>query len=66
MITHAQGGRMEEQRCSLPASRSTPATPTHNGSALNNVPTGQKNTQGEVKHVSSASETSQKITLDFM
>ncbi|XP_049924797.1 uncharacterized protein LOC126405214 isoform X1 [Epinephelus moara] len=40
MISHAQGGRMEEQRCSLQPSRSTPATPTHNGSALNNVPTG--------------------------
>ncbi|XP_071328266.1 cyclin-dependent kinase 12 [Trachinotus anak] len=40
MISHAQSGRMEEQRCSLQPSRSTPATPTHNGSALNNVPTG--------------------------
>ncbi len=45
MISHAQSGRMEEQRCSLQPSRSTPATPTHNGSVLNNVPTGQKNTQ---------------------
>ncbi|XP_028268831.1 uncharacterized protein LOC114440541 [Parambassis ranga] len=40
MISHAQSGRMEEQRCSLQPSRSTPATPTHNGSALNNVPIG--------------------------
>ncbi|XP_040919561.1 uncharacterized protein LOC121199128 [Toxotes jaculatrix] len=40
MISHAQSGRMEEQRCSLQPSRSTPGTPTHNGSALNNVPTG--------------------------
>lgn len=43
MISHAQSGRMEEQRCSLQP-RSRPATPTHNGSALNNVPTGQENT----------------------
>uniref|UniRef100_A0A673B2W5 Uncharacterized protein n=1 Tax=Sphaeramia orbicularis TaxID=375764 RepID=A0A673B2W5_9TELE len=34
-----------DQRCSLQPSRSTPATPTHNGSALNNIPTGQNNTQ---------------------
>ncbi|XP_035035710.1 uncharacterized protein LOC118122894 isoform X2 [Hippoglossus stenolepis] len=40
MISHAQGGRMDEQRCSLQPSRSTPATPTHNGSSLNNGPTG--------------------------
>lgn len=60
MISHAQSGRMEEQRCPLQPSRSTPATPTHNGSALNNVPTGQKNTQ--VKHVILVSEMSQ-ITL---
>ncbi|XP_069380658.1 uncharacterized protein [Paralichthys olivaceus] len=40
MISHAQRGRMDEQRCSLQPSRSTPATPTHSGSALNNVPTG--------------------------
>ncbi|XP_041812366.1 uncharacterized protein LOC121620390 [Chelmon rostratus] len=40
MISHAQSGRMDEQRCSLQPSRSTPVTPTHNGSALNNVPTG--------------------------
>ncbi|XP_053299268.1 uncharacterized protein LOC128458456 [Pleuronectes platessa] len=33
MISHSQGGRMDEQRCSLQPSRSTPATPTHNGSA---------------------------------
>ncbi|XP_074512482.1 uncharacterized protein LOC141780919 isoform X2 [Sebastes fasciatus] len=39
MISHAQGGRMEGQRCSLQPSRSTPATPKHNGGALNNVPT---------------------------
>ncbi|XP_051245234.1 sialidase isoform X2 [Dicentrarchus labrax] len=39
MISHSQGGRMDEQRCSLQP-RSTPATPTHNGSAINNVPTG--------------------------
>ncbi|KAK7940463.1 hypothetical protein WMY93_003789 [Mugilogobius chulae] len=38
MMKHAQKGRMEEQRCSLPSS--TPATPTHNGSALNNMSTG--------------------------
>ncbi|KAI3359184.1 hypothetical protein L3Q82_002709 [Scortum barcoo] len=35
MISHAQSGRMDEQRCSLQPSRSTPATPTRNGSALN-------------------------------
>ncbi|XP_029996201.1 uncharacterized protein LOC115423499 [Sphaeramia orbicularis] len=40
MMSHAQRGRMDEQRCSLQPSRSTPATPTHNGSALNNIPTG--------------------------
>ncbi|AWP19087.1 putative G-protein-signaling modulator 2-like [Scophthalmus maximus] len=40
MMSHAQRGRMDEQRCSLQPSRSTPATPTHNGSALKNVPTG--------------------------
>ncbi|KAM9393094.1 uncharacterized protein KZ484_004328 isoform 2-T2 [Pholidichthys leucotaenia] len=40
MICHAQSRRMEEQRCYLLPSRSTPATPTHNGSALNNLPIG--------------------------
>ncbi|CAJ1075271.1 uncharacterized protein LOC120574510 isoform X1 [Xyrichtys novacula] len=40
MMNHAQRGRMEEQRCFLQPSRSTPATPTHNGSALNDKPTG--------------------------
>ncbi|KAE8283322.1 Syntaxin-binding protein 2 Protein unc-18-like protein 2 [Larimichthys crocea] len=40
MLSHAQSGRMDEQRCSLQPNRSTPVTPTHNGSALNNVPTG--------------------------
>ncbi|XP_074553533.1 uncharacterized protein LOC141810095 isoform X2 [Halichoeres trimaculatus] len=40
MMNHAQRGRMQEQRCFLQPSRSTPSTPTHNGSALNNVPTG--------------------------
>ncbi|KAA8585241.1 hypothetical protein FQN60_003935 [Etheostoma spectabile] len=40
MISHAQGGRMEEQRCSLQPSRSTPATPMHNGIALTSVATG--------------------------
>ncbi|KAJ0044090.1 hypothetical protein NL108_005831, partial [Boleophthalmus pectinirostris] len=35
IMKHAQKGRMEEQRCSLPSS--TPVTPTHNGSALNNM-----------------------------
>nr|XP_020465929.1 Purkinje cell protein 2 homolog isoform X2 [Monopterus albus] len=34
MISHAQRGRMEEQRCFLQPSRSTPATPTHNGSTV--------------------------------
>lgn len=43
MISDAQSGRMEEQRCSLAPSRSTPATPTRCG---NNIPTGQKTTQG--------------------
>ncbi|XP_062264824.1 uncharacterized protein LOC133971476 isoform X4 [Platichthys flesus] len=38
MISHSQGGRMDEQRCSLQPSRSTPATPTHNGNS--NGPTG--------------------------
>lgn len=36
MISNAQSGRLEDQRCFLPPSRSTPATPTHNGMALNN------------------------------
>ncbi|KAL3053579.1 hypothetical protein OYC64_005995 [Pagothenia borchgrevinki] len=40
MMNHAQGGRMEEQRCSLQPSRSTHATPTHNGRALNRLPSG--------------------------
>uniref|UniRef100_A0A3Q1FMZ8 Uncharacterized LOC110962417 n=1 Tax=Acanthochromis polyacanthus TaxID=80966 RepID=A0A3Q1FMZ8_9TELE len=40
IMSHAQRGRMEEQRCSLQPSRSTPATPTHNGSALRNETTG--------------------------
>ncbi|XP_039978790.1 uncharacterized protein LOC120787159 [Xiphias gladius] len=40
MISHAQSGRMEEQRCSLQPSRSTPASPTHNGRTLNNATTG--------------------------
>ncbi|KAF3846214.1 hypothetical protein F7725_003292, partial [Dissostichus mawsoni] len=38
MMSHAQGGRMEEQRCSLQPSRSTHATPTHNGRALHRLP----------------------------
>lgn len=38
MMKHAQKGRMEEQRCSLPTS--TPASPIRNGSALNNEPIG--------------------------
>lgn len=38
IMKHAQKGRMEEQRCSLPSS--TPASPKHNGSALNNKPIG--------------------------
>ncbi|KAM8824451.1 uncharacterized protein ACB058_020694 [Synchiropus picturatus] len=37
MISHAQSRRMEDQRCSLPPSSSTPATPTHHGSAVNNA-----------------------------
>lgn len=40
MISDAQSGRLEDQRCYLPPSRSTPVTPTHNGKALNNK-TGQ-------------------------
>ncbi|XP_030591061.1 uncharacterized protein LOC115784108 [Archocentrus centrarchus] len=40
MISRVQSGRMEEQRCFLQPSRSTPSSPTHNGSALNNVPIG--------------------------
>uniref|UniRef100_A0A3Q2UVJ8 Uncharacterized protein n=1 Tax=Haplochromis burtoni TaxID=8153 RepID=A0A3Q2UVJ8_HAPBU len=35
MISRIQSGRMEEQRCFLQPSRSTPSSPTHNGSALN-------------------------------
>lgn len=60
MMSHAQGGRMDEQRCSLQPSRSTPATPKHNGSAVNSVPTGKKNTQGKVTYVFSVPEMSQK------
>ncbi|CAG5897917.1 unnamed protein product [Menidia menidia] len=33
MMTHAQSGRLEDQRCSLQSSRSTPVTPTHHGTA---------------------------------
>uniref|UniRef100_A0A669BJ83 Uncharacterized protein n=2 Tax=Oreochromis TaxID=8139 RepID=A0A669BJ83_ORENI len=33
MISRIQSGRMEEQRCFLQPSRSTPSSPTHNGSA---------------------------------
>lgn len=40
MISRIQSGRMEEQRCFLQPSRSTPSSPTHNGSALNKVPIG--------------------------
>ncbi|KAK9535246.1 hypothetical protein VZT92_007640 [Zoarces viviparus] len=40
MMSHAQGRRMEDQRCSLQPGRSKPATPTHNGSALNSKPAG--------------------------
>lgn len=36
MISNAQSGRLEDQRCVLPPSRSTHATPTHNRTALNN------------------------------
>ncbi|KAK1877023.1 G-protein-signaling modulator 2 [Dissostichus eleginoides] len=42
MMSHAQGGRMEEQRCSLQPSRSTHATPTLNGRALHRLPSGAK------------------------
>lgn len=42
MISRVQSGRLEEQRCFLQPSRSTPSSPTHNGSALKNVPIGQK------------------------
>ncbi|XP_061568590.1 uncharacterized protein LOC133422590 [Cololabis saira] len=38
MIGDSQSGRMEEQRCSLQSSRSTPATPVHGGGAFYNVP----------------------------
>ncbi|XP_068192729.1 uncharacterized protein [Antennarius striatus] len=40
MITHAQKGRMDEQRCSLPSDSNIPVSPAHNGSALKHVPTG--------------------------
>lgn len=45
IMRHAQRGRMEDQRCSLQPSRSTPVSPTHNGNAVNKEPTGQGNTQ---------------------
>lgn len=35
MISDAQSGRLEDQRCYLPPSRRTPVTPTRNGKALN-------------------------------
>lgn len=35
MISDVQSGRLEDQRCSLPPSTSTPVTPIHNGTALN-------------------------------
>nr|XP_061838035.1 uncharacterized protein LOC133620489 isoform X1 [Nerophis lumbriciformis] len=37
MLSHAQKGRMQDQRCSLQQSRSTPATPTHSHSSRNQV-----------------------------
>ncbi|XP_028310712.1 uncharacterized protein LOC114468176 isoform X2 [Gouania willdenowi] len=40
MMSHAQRGRMEEQRCSFPSREASPPTQTLNGSALNNIPTG--------------------------
>ncbi|CAL1588130.1 unnamed protein product [Knipowitschia caucasica] len=40
IMKHAQKGRMEEQRCSLPISR--PASPSHNGNAINNIAAGGK------------------------
>lgn len=40
MITHAQSGRMDEQRCTLPQSKSTPTTPTR---SPNKAPAGNQN-----------------------
>ncbi|XP_061905903.1 uncharacterized protein LOC133651795 isoform X2 [Entelurus aequoreus] len=40
MLSHAQKGRMQDQRCSLQQSRSTPATPTHSHSSPNEVAAG--------------------------
>ncbi|XP_075310184.1 uncharacterized protein LOC142371409 isoform X1 [Odontesthes bonariensis] len=42
MMRRAQSGRMEEQRCSLQPSQSTPARPIPHGKALNIVPIGAK------------------------
>ncbi|XP_035812392.2 uncharacterized protein LOC111580740 isoform X2 [Amphiprion ocellaris] len=59
IMSHAQRGRMEEQRCSLQPSRSTPASPTHNGSALKNETTG-----GEADAFFKAIASSQARRLD--
>ncbi|XP_061761222.1 uncharacterized protein LOC133555829 isoform X2 [Nerophis ophidion] len=40
MLSHAQKGRMQDQRCSLQPSRSTPATPTHSHSSPKQVAAG--------------------------
>ena len=66
MISHAQGGRMDEQRCSLQPNRSTPVTPTHNGSALNNGPTGQKNTEHMGSSMGFLLRDTTKITFDSL
>ncbi|XP_029913293.1 sialidase [Myripristis murdjan] len=42
MMHHAQRGRMDEQRCSLQPSKSTPVTPLHNGSAGHIAPKGEE------------------------
>ncbi|XP_046894156.1 uncharacterized protein LOC124479451 [Hypomesus transpacificus] len=52
MISHSQRGRMDEQRCSIDPSRSSPSTPRHSGSTVPSGPKGDQffrllaNTQG--------------------
>nr|XP_057906254.1 uncharacterized protein LOC131103755 [Doryrhamphus excisus] len=40
IMNHAQSGRMQDQRCSLQQSRSTPSSPKHSGSSPNEVAAG--------------------------
>ncbi|XP_034566700.1 uncharacterized protein LOC117831909 [Notolabrus celidotus] len=66
IMSHAQRGRMDEQRCSLQPSRSTPSTPTNNGSALNNMPSAGGEADAFFKIISSSQARrldDQRVTL---